>query len=378
LIHVRSALASLLAIGLAVGVSGCGGGTTKQRTSNTEATTAAQSSSSHSSGQRAGGCDVVASPGSAIATVGQLVNALAPGQIGCLRAGTYSSDREVDIRTPGVMLESYPGERATWNGRIVILAPDVTIARLNLDGTSGPLFTESRDRQCQAVGGCTLPSVSVNGPHARIYSNDITNRRGICINARTYAGMTPDRFDIERNRIHDCKPADNHVHGIYISDGADGLIKDNVIFDNGDRGIQLYPNAKHTTVVDNTVDGNRTNIELGSNASGNVIERNIFSFPSTSVADPSQGLGARFNVDAYNPVPSQDSNVVRDNCTYTNAVGYFGGMPIHSGIAPVPGFVAVGNIVAQPAYRNRGAHDFTVPSGSACAGLGAPPSVTAP
>jgi parallel beta-helix repeat protein len=370
-------LALVLLGGLVGTLTGCGGGASGRPPSPTETTSSHSATVPPTRPQLAAGCDVLAARGTQISTPQQLVNVLGQNQTGCLRAGVYSSDREVVIRTPGVTLKSYPGERATWDGRIVILAADVTIERLNLDGAIGPPLAV-QDAQCRAIGGCTLPSVSVNGPRARINGNDITNSRGICINTRSYAGMTPDEFDIEGNRIHDCKPADNHIHGIYISDGADGVIKNNVIFDNGDRGIQLYPNAKHTTVTYNTVDGNRTNLELGNEASGNVIEKNIFSFPSTSSTDAGAGLGARFNVEAYNPAPSIDTNVVRGNCTYTTSVGYFGGVPAHSGIAPSPGFAASGNLVAAPSYRNRQAHEFTLAPGSACAGLGAQGSVTSP
>ena len=67
-----------------------------------------------------GGCAKVASPdgndsapGTAdrpYATAQRLVNALAPGETGCLRAGTYRED--LTLATPGVGLTSYPGDHA--------------------------------------------------------------------------------------------------------------------------------------------------------------------------------------------------------------------------------------------------------------------------
>ena len=63
---------------------------------------------------------------------------------------------------------------------------------------------------------------------------------------------------IERNRIHNCGqlPPTNHHHGIYVeaSDGA--RITDNWIYDNADRGIQLFPDAQGTYVARNVIDGN--------------------------------------------------------------------------------------------------------------------------
>ncbi len=337
----------------------------------------------------AAGCNQVASPGASISTPQQLVNALQPGQVGCFHAGTYSNT-EVDITKSGITLQSYPGERATWDGRVVIATGSVTLQSLNLDGTTGT--------PCTNYSGCTLPSPSINGPNARIYGDDITNRGGICINTSAYyKGLSPDSFDIERNRIHGCMPSDNHNHGIYIADGANGVIKYNVIYNNGDRGIQLYPNAQGETISYNTLDGNRTNLIFSgdcppqtsscTSSSNNVVTNNIFSFPSTSVADSTQGLGARFNVEHYwgDGAPPGAGNQLgtksAGNCFYTNATGYFGGTPASSGIASAVGF-SVGpfspNIVGDPEYVNRAGHDFTLASGSPCAGMGAPPDVTAP
>ncbi len=340
-------------------------------------------------------CDQVAAPGGAITTPQQLVDRLAPGQVGCFHAGTYAST-DVEVTKANVTLQSYPGEQATWNGRIVIAAPSVTVQNLNLDGSTGDLLDgPPKTSQCAALplGNCTKPSVSIEAPNAKIYSNEITNHTGICIHTLSYGGLTPDRFDIERNRIHDCKPADQYIHGIYISDAVDGVIKYNVVYNNGDRGIQLYPSATHVMVSYNTVDGNRTNMEFGGDCFGsppvctspsdNTVIDNIFSFPSTS----STVLSARFNVEAYQGggAPAGVNNMVSGNCTSTNLPSYYlGEMPRGSGITASPNFTAKDepgnplNIVGNPHYVNRSAHDFTLASGSPCAGKGAPSSVTAP
>ena len=323
----------------------------------------------------------MASSGGAIRTPEELVAALQPGQTGCFDAGTYSST-EVDVSKPGVTLESLPGKRATWDGRIVIAAAGVTIQSLNLDGTTGRLLSPPYDPQCHAVGGCTLPSLTIAGAGAKIYRNDITNAKGICINAASYGGLTPDHFDIERNRIHDCKPANNHIHGIYVVDGANGVIKYNVIFDNGDRGIQLYPHARDETISYNTVDGNRTGLEFGGNgampASNNTVTNNIFSFPSSSAADSTLGFGARFNVEAHWVGAIGSGNRVTGNCSYTNDTGQFSGTPAQSGFSTDGGFSVQDNIVADPLYVDRGAKNFSLRHGSSCAGLGAPGDVVVP
>jgi len=74
-------------------------------------------------------------------TVQRLVNALRPGQIGCLRAGTYI--RSVRIARGGrvgapVTLTAYPGETATIMGRLEIVegASYVTVTGLRLNGAN--------------------------------------------------------------------------------------------------------------------------------------------------------------------------------------------------------------------------------------------------
>ena len=51
---------------------------------------------------------------------------------------------------------------------------------------------------------------------------------------------------IERNRIHDCGvlPAENHHHGIYIEASDDARVIDNWIYDNADRGVQMFPDSQ--------------------------------------------------------------------------------------------------------------------------------------
>jgi Right handed beta helix region len=196
-------------------------------------------------------------------TARKLAASLRPGETGCLRAGTYSHS-EVVVARRKVTLRSAPGERATWRGRIVLKGRRQKLLHLNLDGTSGRR---------------ALPNPTVNAPEVTISDSDITNRKGICINVRSWRGPRPDRFVIQRNRIHDCgrRPPTNHDHGIYVVDGTGGLIRDNVIVRNADRGVQLFPDAQSVTVVRNTIDGNGSGVIFSNNSSRNVVRDNVIS-----------------------------------------------------------------------------------------------------
>src|SRR5262249_24423639 len=122
-------------------------------------------------------CDLVASPqgsdsaaGSPQAPLGSaqaLVNALAPGQVGCLRAGTYAGGLTFGhggTATAPIVLRSYPGERALITGRVHVQrgSDDVTVADLDLDGNyqSGP------ER---------LPSPTINANRVTFEADDVTN-----------------------------------------------------------------------------------------------------------------------------------------------------------------------------------------------------------
>src|SRR5205085_894123 len=110
-----------------------------------------------------GGSDSAAGTESApFATAQRLVDSHGPGDVGCLRQGTYRENLTVNHGGSGesarVVLRSYDGERATVSGRLYV--PDranyVTIEGLDLDGHDSPA--------CTPGGTCTnLPSPTVNG-----------------------------------------------------------------------------------------------------------------------------------------------------------------------------------------------------------------------
>ena len=140
---------------------------------------------------------------------------------------------------------SYPGERATVVGRIHVAdeANNVVVQGLTLDGRNGD----------------NLPSPTVNGDGIVFRDNEVTNdHTTICFLLGSDGYGRARGTVIERNRIHNCGqlPATNHHHGIYVeaSDGA--RITENWIYDNADRGVQLFPDAQGTYVARNVIDGN--------------------------------------------------------------------------------------------------------------------------
>ena len=292
-------------------------------------------------------CSAVATPGTDLQA---FADDLQPGTIGCLRGGTHSFDGLV-VRTPDITLTSYPGERATLKGRMWVDSHDVTVVDLNIDGRN-------------QTG---LPSPSVTGRGNTFRGLDVTNHHtGICFTlGHPDWGRAVDTV-IEDSRIHDCGhlPATNYDHGIYIS-AADGtIIRDNQIYDNADRGIQLYPDARNTTIAGNVIDGNGQGVSFGGNGKKasrrTLVTRNIIT-----------NSNLRYNVessfDATGPIGG--ANVVRNNCIF-GAESWYGEGDGDGIQEPQVGFDATNNLAADPMYENAAADDFDLAAGSPCQALG--------
>ena len=315
-----------------------------------------------------GRCDLVAAPSGSPDADGSperpvdgprsLVRLLRPGQTGCLRVGTYLEPQLV-VERERITLRSAPGERATWRGRVVLRGRGDGLLELNLDGSYGP--------RCGSPGCGTLPSPTIHAADVLVAFNDITRPdSGICVHPRAWHGQRPDNFHILANRVHDCgrRPPTEHDHGIYVADGYNGEVRDNVVFDNADRGIQLYPDAHFTTVANNTVDGNGSGIVLSDRSAGNTVQDNVF---TNSVVRWNAetfaltGGGNRFVANCVRPGnrdPDYDEN---------------------GGVA-LPGRVeaTATRIARDRVYRDRADGDFRVVPTSACAGKGAPDAVAMP
>ena len=298
----------------------------------------------------AAACDKVASPlgsdaypGSTAepyATFEHLANALKPGQAGCLRAGVYQGDSKITRGGTGpapTTITSYPGERATVLGRIHVAdeANNVVIQQLDLDGRNGD----------------NLPSPTVNGDNIVFRDNDVTNHHTtICFVLGSDGYGRARGTVIERNRIHNCgeMPPTNHHHGIYVeaSDGA--RITDNWIYDNADRGVQLFPDAQGTYVARNVIDGNGQGVIFSRESANNVVENNVISNPAL-----------RYNIEDWEL--SGGGNMARRNCVWSTRHARNPG-----GIQPGIAVAVVANVVTNPDFVNRGGKDFRLRPGSPC------------
>ncbi len=279
-------------------------------------------------------------------TVQRLADRLRPGQLGCVRGGVY--EEEVRISRGGrsaaerLTISSYPGERGTLIGRIYVPngSDHVTISRMNLDGKNSS----------------KLPSPTVDSADAEFAGDDVTNdHTGICFILGSSGYGRAERTIITGNRIHDCgvEPSHNQDHGIYVAE-ADGVrIIGNVIFNNVDRGIQLYPDAQDTVIEHNVIDGNGEGILFsgdGTSSNNTRVEFNLITNASL-----------RYDVESFYPggTSAGVGNLVRNNCIFGGASGAIGEQK---------GYMAKLNKTIDPRYASPAAGNFAVPSSNGCAG----------
>jgi hypothetical protein len=310
-------------------------------------------------------CDRVAAPSGSDSAAGtaaspfrtaqMLADSLAPGQTGCLRAGLYEQDVKVtrggSAGAP-VTISSHPGERATLKGRLRVAdsANFVTVESLDLDGRNAG----------------NLPSPSIYGDDVVFRDNDVTDHHtGICFLLGSGQYGRAQRTTIERNRIHDCGvlPAQNHHHGIYIEAADDARILSNWIYDNADRGVQMFPDSQGSYISGNVIDGNGQNVSYARQSANNVVEHNVIS-----------NAVLRWNIEDWEL--SGAGNVARSNCVWTTRTDLYNRQ---GGIMVTRDFTALDNLIADPLFVDRGAKDFRLRDGSPCAALlaagGTPPPV---
>jgi parallel beta-helix repeat protein len=286
------------------------------------------------------------------ATPQKLVDSLSAGQTGCFRGGTYQFSLTA-VRSARVTLAPYGTESATLKGMIKVLpaGAGATIEGLKLDGVG-------------SNSGCTG---TCGGGSPRIYADDVVLRddeitsehTGICVLVGSYySDPSPRNVTIVHNRIHDCGrlPATNHDHGIYISQSRGAIVRDNWIYDNADRGIQLYPDAQGSTITGNVIYGNgegqNFSCDTTSCSRNNVVAGNV-------IAD-----SLSWNVYPHSQGATPDgSNVLRDNCMHVSNSRYGS----NGGVALDPDFFSSSaNLVADPQFEAPGSGDFVLKPSSPC------------
>jgi parallel beta-helix repeat protein len=299
-------------------------------------------------------CDRFAAPGgsnrapgtqsSPVRTPQGLVNVLRPGQTGCFEAGEYSFGR-VQLNEERIALTAYGSASVVLKGSIRV-APSGRGSRVTGVRINGP-------------GKQT--AVLIQATRFSLRGSTITNlhRHASCVLIGSYySRRAPRGIRIVGNRIHDCgqMPRTNHDHGIYVADSRRAVIRRNWIYDNADRGIQLYPSAQRSIIDGNVLDQNGVGINFsgvnGVTSNHNVVRGNVISRSR-----------ARWNAVSGPTGPRAHGNVLRRNCVFATKRGYRSNGGIEK---PSRNFRARRNKIARPHFMDPGSGDYRLRAGSRC------------
>lgn len=281
-------------------------------------------------------CDRYASAGAG--TAQRLADALAPGEVGCLRGGGYTGRPYVlRIVRDGVTLRSAPGQRARLRGIVEVAADGVTLSGLAVAGSGAQ------------------NAVKVYSADVTISGSDISTggRPGSCVLLGSNQQGTAVRPVVRGNVLHDCgdRANANKDHAIYAARVRGGVIAENLILRPAAYAVQLYPDARDVRVVANIADGAgslRGGVVIGSDASGasrdNRVERNvIYAARPKAFNDAWAGAVGR-------------GNVVRANC-------------VSEPVGELAGIALTGNLTTADPFRGRRSGDYRLLALSPCRAL---------
>lgn len=288
-------------------------------------------------------------------TVQRLINALGPGQTGCLLPGTFSGN--AIFANDRVKIASAAGSLARIRGYVWIKdsANGVTLSHLRIDGHDAAPIT-----------------VQVQGDGALLRRLNITNRNklnsnntGSCV---LLGVVGAPAFDprVVSSRIHNCGGGNGgHDHAIYSEFTRRAVIRNNYLYDNPGFGISMYPDTQNALIEHNVIDGNgyenRGNITFSGEEAGGEYDRDYASSNNLLRRNIITNARARYNIDSYYPSLQPTGNLVTNNCVWNAPWG---------NITEEGGFAYMDNVDRDPLYMDRAGKDFRLRDGSPCAGMG--------
>jgi hypothetical protein len=216
-------------------------------------------------------CTVEVFPGESIQDA---IDAGAPGSVICVHKGDYPETLRCDSGDGGtpdapVILRGAPGDAKpsiTWSG------PDQQVLRIAC------AYFEVRGLD---LSGPNVDNSTVIYPAS---GHDVTIAGNLIHGGRCQGvSMEPSTYDyvIEGNVVYDNgtggKACDEQAHGLYLK-GNYHLVRNNIVRNNHDYGIQRWPSGSGSTIAFNTVVFNgRSGLVLGG-SNGDHIVSNIFAY----------------------------------------------------------------------------------------------------
>jgi hypothetical protein len=295
-----------------------------------------------------------------LATVAKLDQTLAPGQTGCLRAGSYGSVSTLHrIYANGtasgrLTIRSAPGEVATIVGYVDIEGSYTTLSHLRIDGSNTFYTAHPAGVNCPAPVSQPLGIEGVSDTlEYDDYFQSVPSLRSTGIGIGFWANA--DNTIIRYTKVHDVGQCQAYDHLIYLSHGNNVQIYDNWLYNDAHgRGVQLYPaptNARvYANVIDHVGEGFVIGDEVGATPTGNLIYNNLV---TNATGLPTQGILGEAIHDLYGGLPGT-GNAFHNNLTYNDP----------GGVGRLSAVSAYGNVNANPLFVNPAASNFAVTAGS--------------
>jgi hypothetical protein len=278
-------------------------------------------------------------------TLGHAVQAAQPGDDVKFLAGVYGG---YGIRTDwtaqgssGAPITFDGGGHATIRGYNKIVGSHLRVVGFSFRGPTGPV-----DARTAANPAGEEVMIWIAGGYVEVAHSEVTGSRwhaGIYVSGPGGVRIIADY--VHRNGAFGDRAQANIDHGIYWGHGGGGVIADSVIAGNLADGVQLYPDATHVVVEQNTIVGNgKSGILISGRAAHNVVVDNIIA-------------GNRENSVRTYELTGRD-NVAENNLVWHNGDGNIG--------RQAAGLTLRHNLRANPRFV--GPHNFHLKCGSPALG----------
>jgi Right handed beta helix region len=331
-------------------------------------------------------CDLVASPSGSDSTgdgtlanpyqtVVKLDEALAPGQTGCLRGGSYGSistlHRLANNGTPSggqITITAYPGESPTVVGWVDIEGSYTTISDLKIDGSNN-FYQMAPGSSCPSPVSQSLDLAGAGDVFEHNdYYQSVASLRGNGLGVGFWGDS--DNTVIRYNRIHDVGSCTQHDHIIYLASGNNVQIYDNWLYnDHNGFGVSVYPHPTNARISANVMYNVGVGVAFGDNGtstvSGNKAWNNVVADSFGVPGDGGETLQAVLVLCA-DLDSSSTGNEIFANDSYENPQG-ISAINSHLSSAQIS---LRETITVDPQFVDAAAGDFAVEPGSPVASWG--------
>ncbi|CAN7769320.1 DUF1565 domain-containing protein [Paenibacillus sp. LjRoot153] len=286
--------------------------------------------------------------GSPYKTILKASQVATPGTIVHVAPGTYTGGFQTTASGTATDRISYVSD-TKWGAKIVPPALESPVTEfiwdnrgnyVDIDGFEVDGRLDKNGISTKALMGLYNSSsytvIKNNYVHHVATTNDAcTNHGGAGINTDYWVyGVNSS---IIGNVVHDIGPPGcSFIYGIYIS--TSGIVKNNLVYNNGGAGIHLWHDANHIDIANNTVFSSESGIIVGGgdyyHTTGPADYVNV---SNNIVIDTTYGISERGDVGPH--------NTYTNNLTYRNST-------YNWSLNPTQGNTHTGTIIADPQFVN--------------------------